>query len=381
MIKRQKYIEHFRELFSSKEDHIVITGEKNVGKSTFLRDLESDGIFGESSEYTYLYLEQSQSLSDIKVLGGAKVIIIDTEEVLSSEIWEEFISDLWGSVRVIWVAGWSVEGMTSFILPTLSFREYAENHGKPIEIQHILAWESPLDELNELRDIYIERGAYPDHLVHPENISQYFDKKRSIIELELFEKEKWQFLEYTRTLAMNIGNPFKADGLAKMLDISRRKVNKYTTLLMKHKIIKAIWPWSQNTETETSRHVKIYFMDLSFLKALLGSTHYQWTLKSGTIENFIFLELDRKLDTTHTISYYRKKSGAEITFILEDEVTGRITPIEITTRETDVISQAFRTFDLDYHERVERYMLVNSRLAGKKDLSGTLFITIPHVAI
>jgi predicted AAA+ superfamily ATPase len=94
MIKRQKYIEHFRELFSSKEDHIVITGEKNVGKSTFLRDLESDGIFGESSEYTYLYLEQSQSLSDIKVLGGAKVIIIDTEEVLSSEIWEEFISDL-----------------------------------------------------------------------------------------------------------------------------------------------------------------------------------------------------------------------------------------------------------------------------------------------
>jgi predicted AAA+ superfamily ATPase len=381
MIKRQKYIELFRELFSSTGDHILILGEKSVGKSTFLRDLESDGIFGETSEYTYIYLERDETLSDIEILWGKKIVIIDTEEPLSSDIWERFISDLWDSVRVIATAEESVAKMIPFVLPTLSFREFAEHRGKPVEIQRILAWEAPIDELNELRDIYIERGAYPEHIVHPESISSDFEKKRSIIESELFEKERWQFLDYVRTLAMNVGNPFKADALAKMLDISRRKVNKYTELLMMHGIIKAIGPWSQNTETETTRHVKIYFMDLSFLKALLGDIHYQWTLKSGTIENFIFLELDKKLDATHTISYYRKKSGAEITFILEDEVTGRITPIEVTPRETDVISQAFRTFDLDYHDRVERYMLVNGRLAGKKDLSGTLFITIPHIAI
>lgn len=72
-----------------------------------------------------------------------------------------------------------------------------------------------------------------------------------------------------RTIAMNIGNLFKADQIAKLLNISRRKVNKYTELLIKHDIVKAIGPWVQDTGTETSRHVKLYFSDLGYLAALL----------------------------------------------------------------------------------------------------------------
>jgi predicted AAA+ superfamily ATPase len=57
---------------------------------------------------------------------------------------------------------------------------------------------------------------------------------------ELFEKEYEEFEEYMRTLAMNTGNLFKSDGLAKVLGISRRKVNKYTEILMTHGIIVAL---------------------------------------------------------------------------------------------------------------------------------------------
>ena len=60
---------------------------------------------------------------------------------------------------------------------------------------------------------------------------------------ELYKKEYSDFDEYLRTLAMNTGNLFKADQLAKLLGISRRKIHKYTELLMEHAIIKPLGPW------------------------------------------------------------------------------------------------------------------------------------------
>ncbi len=82
-----------------------------------------------------------------------------------------------------------------------------------------------------------------------------------------------------RTLAMETGNAFKADKLAKLLGITRRKVNKYMELLLKHGIVKAVGPWVQDTDTETSRHVKIYFADLTFYRSLLSDMYYQGAMK------------------------------------------------------------------------------------------------------
>jgi len=57
---------------------------------------------------------------------------------------------------------------------------------------------------------------------------------------EMFDKEYEQFLEFCRSLAMETGICFKADKLAKLLGITRRKVNKYIEILLQHKIITAI---------------------------------------------------------------------------------------------------------------------------------------------
>jgi predicted AAA+ superfamily ATPase len=92
---------------------------------------------------------------------------------------------------------------------------------------------------------------------------------------ELFEKEYRDFDEYLRALAMSTGNLFKADGMAKLLGISRRKVHKYTEILMRHKIVRAIGPWGDNSTTETTRHVKLYFTHLFYLRAILRDIHYQ----------------------------------------------------------------------------------------------------------
>ncbi len=60
------------------------------------------------------------------------------------------------------------------------------------------------------------------------------------MKVHLFEKEHNEFLEYIRTLAMTVGELFKEEKLAKLIGISRRKVRKYTEILVKEQMIQAV---------------------------------------------------------------------------------------------------------------------------------------------
>jgi Domain of unknown function (DUF4143) len=383
MIRRQKTIDQLRyKLDNADIQCIALVWEKWIGKSTLLRELESDGFFGEEWLYTYIYLEVWWAL-DPELLKQSMLIIIDTEDSRDIAFWKNIISMLPLGHRLIFTCDtiFELESTDHVILGWISFREYADSQWYPIEIGKVLSWESDIDRLNDLKETYMERGWFPLHLTHPETILDDFNRKRTNIESYVFNKEHEALIEYMRALAMGVGTLFKADQLAKLLDISRRKVNKYTQILIEQGIIKAVWPWWPNSITETSRHVKIYFTDLSFLKMILGDNYNQGTLKNWAIENFIYLELERKLDETHRISYYRKKSWAEITFILENIETDTVTPVEVTLRGSETVSQVFRTFDDDYHDKVERYMLINASIWWKKDINGTSLIILPHVAI
>ncbi len=383
MIRRQKTIDQLRlKLDDADVQCIALVWEKWIGKSTLLRELESDGFFGEEWLYTYIYLQAWVDL-DGELLKQSMLIIIDTEDARDAFFWKNIIDMLPLGHRLIFTSDTILylESTEHVILGWISFREYADSQWYPIEIAKVLSWESDIDRLNDLKETYMERGWFPLHLTHPETILEDFTHKRAVIESQVFTKEHEALTEYIRALAMSVGTLFKADQLAKLLDISRRKVNKYTEILIELGIIRAVGPWWPNTVTETSRHVKIYFTDLSFLKMILGDNYNQGTLKLWAIENFIFLELERKLDETHKISYYRKKSWAEITFILENIETDTVTPVEVTLRWSETISQVFRTFDDDYHDKVERYMLINASIWWKKDINGIPLIILPHVAI
>jgi predicted AAA+ superfamily ATPase len=180
---------------------------------------------------------------------------------------------------------------------------------------------------------------------------------------------------------MNVGDIFKEDRIAKMMSISRRKVRKYTEILLKYDLIRAVGPWVENTTTELSRHVKIYFSDLAYFHAALGVGYYHGDSKQGVIENFILLELDRKLASTHDIRFYRKKSGAEVSFLLIEHSTKKITPIEISTRSTDIIPQSLSIFIETYRDRIDHAMLMNDSIAKQKTSGATPVIVFPHIAI
>jgi predicted AAA+ superfamily ATPase len=188
-------------------------------------------------------------------------------------------------------------------------------------------------------------------------------------------------MDFIRTVALNVWDLYKEERIAKLMNVSRRKIRKYTELVVKSGFMHWIWPYVNDSETELSRHVKLYFSDLAYYSCALGVAYSHWASKQWALENFVLLELEHKLYNTHEIRFYRKKSGAEITFILVNKANGLLTPIEVTTNESSVIPQSLKTFDTSYNNLVEYYMILNDWSIWQKELWWKSVIILPHWGI
>jgi hypothetical protein len=71
---------------------------------------------------------------------------------------------------------------------------------------------------------------------------------------------------------------------------------------------------------------------------------------------------------TYNISFIEKNLVLKYNLFLEEIGSEKLTPIEITLRGTASISQALKTFDETYNEKVDHYMIFNESIAEQKDL-------------
>lgn len=381
---RTKLIAKFWELLTSTTNqYIALVGNSVSEKSDFIELITTTGILSAYSGESIFVTNESPLEPTILSNLEANLIIIDSDNSLNIDIIRTFIKSNSSQSKVIFTSDMNIEmsDVANFAISGISFREYAEWIWETIKIDDIMSGTNDIIRQNELRDTYIHLGQYSENLNTPEHTQISFDEKISIMNGELFKKEESDFIEFIRTLAINVGDIFKEERIAKMMSISRRKVRKYTEILLKYNLIRAVGPWVENPTTELSRHVKIYFSDLAYFHAALGVGYYHGEGKQGVIENFVFLELDRKLASTHDIRFYRKKSGAEVSFLIIEQSTKKITPIEISTRSTDIIPQSLSIFIETYRDRIDHAMLMNDTIAKQKISGTTSVIILPHIAI
>lgn len=197
----------------------------------------------------------------------------------------------------------------------------------------------------------------------------------------LFPKEYEAFSAYLHAIAAQIGSLYKEDQLAQSLGISRRKIKKYTDIILNAGIVVEIKPFFEDSSKELFRHSKLYFTDLAWYKAILGDAFGVGILRSGMIENFAFLELYHKLHTTHDIHCWNKKSGTHIPLVLKTRSTGKLTPIDISIRSAKNISPAMRSFYESYASRIESGMLLNETTAQANVYLGAPYIILPYPII
>jgi predicted AAA+ superfamily ATPase len=80
------------------------------------------------------------------------------------------------------------------------------------------------------------------------------------------------------------------------------------------------------------------------------------------------MEILKYKSDLENIYYYGKKSQSEIDFILQNEFSGKIFPIEVKTGSKDNIPIIFKSFLEDYREKIGNFYLINNDICKMREV-------------
>lgn len=175
---------------------------------------------------------------------------------------------------------------------------------------------------------YLEFGAFPA-VVLAKNRGQ---KKLELNEIftAYFQKEVKQLADFRKTnlirdliilLAENAGNLINVERLASELKVSRLTIEEWLAFLEGTYMIALVEPHSRHSRVAIRKAKKVYLIDWG-LAGLLGN------VSSGQrLENCVF----HLLRLRGKVNYFRKKSGAEIDFILDKKTAVEVKRTGVTS--------------------------------------------------
>jgi uncharacterized protein len=124
----------------------------------------------------------------------------------------------------------------------------------------------------------------------------------------------------TKLLAARVGSQLDYTKLSSAIGLNRFKVKEYVELLHYTYFLDTVRPYTTNIDKEISSMPKIYFSDTGILNQL------------AEVDNGILFEnmIACQLKHLGKLNYYKKKSGQEIDFILNEKIAIEVksTPIE-----------------------------------------------------
>lgn len=318
---------------------IVVTGMRRCGKTFLLQDLfnrieSTNKLFLDLENPLYQHYFEEENYETIKAnLAGqgldwsqkAWVFLDEIQWVKNLPSVVKYLSDhnpvkffLTGSAS-FYLKNLFSESLSGrkyiFELFPLSFAEFLRFKNSPLILpknQSISAvlWQS----FQPLWQEYLRFGAFPAVILA---------KNREQKQLELneiftayFQKEVNQLADFKKTslirdliilLAENAGNLVNVERLASELKVSRLTIEEWLGFLESTYMITLVEPYSRNSRVAIRKAKKVYLIDWGLAGLLAG-------ISSGQrLENCAFHLLRLK----GKVNYFRKKSGAEIDFILD----------------------------------------------------------------
>lgn len=160
---------------------------------------------------------------------------------------------------------------------------------------------------------FLEWGGFPEVVLEPDQrnkedllkdvFSSYY--QHEILQLADFRKNE-KIRDLLILLSARVGSQLDIVKLSQELQITRQTVYDYLYFLQATYLIFLINPFSKSVDREVSGTQKIYFCDNGLLKIINSLNQGQ------LLENAIFNQLKFK----GRINFYRKRTGAEIDFIV-----------------------------------------------------------------
>ena len=348
MLKRS-IEDKFLELVNTRKI-ILITGARQVGKSTFMLDLKEN-------DREYITLDD-MSLRDLAkndpklfLLSHPGKIIID-EVQYAPELFPylKIAADISSEKGRIWLTGSQKFSLMKNVSESLAGRisilemsslSYVEKKQLPLKEFN------PIDininneiSLNTLfNDIF--NGGMPEYIVDNINRNQFFeDYIQTYLERDVRQLTQVgdlnRFRKFMIAVAARTGEVLNFNSLAEDADIDATTAKRWLSILEASDIIYLLQPYSNNMLNRAIKSPKIIFMDTGLCAYLCGWSSYQ-TLENSTtsghlLKTFVISEIIKNMRNNlrtlnYKIFYYRDRDQKEIDLIFEMDNT--IYPFEI----------------------------------------------------
>lgn len=304
---------------------IIVTGARQVGKTTLLRQAFHDA--------TYVTFDNLLNVESARDAPGAFLSRF-TGTVILDEI--QYVPSLFGALKERIdadrdeVGRWLLTGSQRFEL----MKNVSESLAGRIAIFHLeslSALELRQADTKNPEDIALVhlRGGYPELWKSPaiDRAAWFEDYIRTYIERDLQElvqvKDLIAFRRFLGILAARAGELVNYSNMGLACGVSNNTVKNWLSALEVSGVVYVVPPFFSNVEKRLVKSPKIFFADTGLLSALLGiASESQFLARSSTghiWENFVFCELVKNgLGVPgKNLYFFRDHSGVELDFVID----------------------------------------------------------------
>ncbi|MDL2292257.1 ATP-binding protein [Acholeplasma sp. OttesenSCG-928-E16] len=351
---------------------VLITGPRQVGKTTVLKHLFNDTYnYVTFDDYNFLNLAkndpqlfmkefESNTIFDeiqyVPTLFSTLKLVVDRNSengrylMTGSQafnLMKDVSESLAGRVGIIELHGLSMREKKgiSFNLPFIPTKDYIETRK---------------DELKREDDVWfhIHRGSLPVLMDYSYDWEQvYSSYLKTYIERDIRDvlniSDELVFSKFIVSVAARSGQLLNYSSIANDIGVSVPTVKKWISVLKSSGIIYLLEPYHNNLLTRIVKTPKLYLLDTGFL-AFLTRWMTPEVLKFGAqaghvFETFVVSEIIKSYTNAGKsvlpLYYYRDIDGKEIDLIIEEN--GILYPIEIkmTASPTLKMASSFKTLD------------------------------------
>ena len=348
MIKRDMR-DKFEKLSNSRKV-MLVTGARQVGKSTFMLDLKE-----KDREYVTL---DDMALRDLAKNDPKLFLMNYPNKVIIDEV--QYAPELFPYIKIevdksnekgrFWLTGSqkfslmknvseSLAGRVSILeMSSLSYDEKNNRELKEFDPTNIKIT-SKIDMNNIFEDIF--NGGMPEYIVDKVNRNQFFeDYIQTYLERDVRQLTQVgdlnRFRKFMIAVAARTGEVLNYNSLAEDADIDATTAKRWLSILEASDIIYLLQPYSNNMLNRAIKSPKIIFMDTGLCAYLCGWSSKETLENSSTsgqfLETYVISEIIKNMRNVirklnYKIFYYRDIDQKEIDLIFE--VDNTIYPFEI----------------------------------------------------
>ena len=322
----------------------AITGPRQCGKSTLVKQLLEEKSINHQYEYVYLDLERPSDLAKIEnaqwFLSSHKEKLICIDEIQRKP-------ELFPLIRSL-VDEWNRPGC--FLILGSASRDLLMQSSESLAGRISYKRLTPFlwNEINEKHSMeqYFLLGGFPRSLLAADNDVSYQWRQDFIS--TFLERDLLQWKGFTptamsrlwRMLAHISGQTVNYSTLANSLEISSVSVKNYVELLASTYMVEIIQPWSSNLGKRLVKAPKVYIADSGITAALLGLHSFD-DLSShpvfGAVWEQIVITNLRGWYPNAEICHYRTTNGAEADLVVY--LDGNVYVIECKSSFSPILSK------------------------------------------